>query len=373
MRKTTTLVLKNLAVLGICLLITFAYGKWAPLVAANQIEDIEPNLSRQGEKLRFIDWQPNGNVIAAGSLNNIWLFSDELIEIGHLAVLDGYQLASIAWSPDGSRLAILAGNEDNRSWNMQIWNVITSAVDVIVTEYDVPLYYLNVLWSPDGARLAISVDNEVQLRSASSGALLMTLNNFNHEVTGINWSHDGSKLATTSVRQIQIWDMVSGSELNSRSVSEGIQFAVWSPDDSRLAITSGNLRDIQIWDALTLQPVSLLQGNSSAVTDLAWGPSNLASVTSHSINIWDVDSQQIVRTVQASTRVYSVAWNSEGTQIAYGGSPSTPEIVDAPSPSNCTFTIAADDAPALISVIDVANADPNPVMASKSQIAPSRS
>src|SRR5690606_37947499 len=122
--------------------------------------------------------------IAAGSLNNIWLFSDELIEIGHLAVLDGYQLASIAWSPDGSRLAILAGNEDNRSWNMQIWNIITSAVDVIVTEYDVPLYYLNVLWSPDGARLAISVDNEVQLRSASSGALLMTLNNFNHEVTG---------------------------------------------------------------------------------------------------------------------------------------------------------------------------------------------
>jgi len=335
MCKTTSLVLKNLVALSICILITFVSGQWAPLAAANQTGDIEPNLLRQGEKLRFIEWQPNGNVIAVGSLNSIWLFSDELIEIDHLAVLDGYQLASIAWSPDGSQLAILAGNEDDRSWNMQIWNIITSTVDVIVTEYEVPFYYLDVLWSPDGARLAISVDYEVQLRGASNGALLMTLDDFEHEVTGISWSHDGSKLATTSVRRIQIWDTVSGSELRSLSVSEGIQLAVWSPDDSRLAITGGNLRDIQIRDALTLQPVSVLQGNSSAVTDLAWGPSNLASVTSHSINIWDVDSQQIVRTVQASARVYSIAWNSDGTQIAYGGPSGTPEIVNMP-PASCT-------------------------------------
>jgi WD40 repeat protein len=321
---------QSLIVAALLIVSALSWGQQLTFVAAEQTGHSELNLSRQAEKFRFIEWQPNGHVIAVGSLSSVWLYSDELVEIEHIAVLDGYQLESIAWSPDGNRLAILACDEVTRSWNLQVWEITTSEVDLTVDEYDVPLYYLTVLWSPDGTRLAISVDQEVQLRNASNGAPIMTLSDFDVEVTGIDWSHDGSGLATTSARQLQIWDATSGDELSTYSGDQVFQFVAWSPDDTMLATTSGDLRDIQLWDASTLQPISLLMGHSTAILDLAWALSGLASVTSDTITIWDVDSQRVADVLQASAPVFSIAWSPDGTRIAYGGADGTLEIVDTP-------------------------------------------
>jgi WD40 repeat protein len=321
-----------LIVAGSLIVSALVSGQRLAFVAAEQREAIEPRVSQQDGLIDFIEWQPGGLMIAAGSLSNVWLYSDELVEIEHFVPPDGDQFASLAWSPDGTRLAILSGNDVNRSWNLQIWNINTSAVDLALDEYDISLYYLKVLWSPDGTRLSISADQEVQLRDSSSGALLMTLSDFDVEVTGIEWSHDGSSLATTSARQLQIWDATSGDKLSTYAGNQVFQFVAWSPDDTMLATTSGDLRDIQIWDASTLQPISFLMGHSTAILDLAWSPSGLASVISDTITIWDVDSQRVAGVLEAGAPVFSIAWSPDGTRIAYGGEGGTVHIWDVHLP-----------------------------------------
>jgi WD40 repeat protein len=54
-----------------------------------------------------------------------------------------------------------------------------------------------VAWSPDGARLATgSYDETAKVWEADSGRLLVTLSSHSGGVNGVAWSPDGDRLAT---------------------------------------------------------------------------------------------------------------------------------------------------------------------------------
>ncbi|CAI7613168.1 unnamed protein product [Penicillium pancosmium] len=256
-----------------------------------------------------------------------------------LQTLEGHSrsVASVTWSPDGSRLA--SGSYDQ---TIGIWDPVTGQCTSTLEGHSD--WVRSIVWSPDGSRLASgSYDQTIRIWDPATGQCISTLKEYSTSVTSIAWSPDGSRLVSGSDYQtIRIWDPVTSQCI---SVFEGrsrsVLSVVWSPDGSRLASGSRDQR-IRIWDPVTGQCTSTLEGHSDDVTSIAWSPdgSRLASGSrDQTIRIWHPVISQCTSTLEGhSDDVTSIAWSPDGSQLASGSRDQTIRIWH-PVISQCTSTL----------------------------------
>ncbi|KAJ5533848.1 hypothetical protein N7527_000102 [Penicillium freii] len=114
----------------------------------------------------------------------------------------------------------------------------------------------SIAWSPDGSRLASASEDKTDL---AIGQYAYTLEGHSMAVTSIAWSPDRSRLASASYDStIRIWDAATRQSVSTlEGHSDGINSIAWSPDGSRLASASYD-ETVKIWDAATGQRVSTL-------------------------------------------------------------------------------------------------------------------
>jgi WD40 repeat protein len=107
----------------------------------------------------------------------------------------------------------------------------------------------DVAWSPDGTRLALaSYDTTVRVWDAATGTILHTLTGHTKVVYSVAWSPDGTRLASFSYDDTaRVWDAATGAMLHTLT---GIKGGVWSPDGTRLVLNWDN-KTVRIWDATT--------------------------------------------------------------------------------------------------------------------------
>jgi hypothetical protein len=150
----------------------------------------------------------------------------------------------------------------------------------------------SVAFSPDGTRLASGCnDRTVKLWHAASGQELRTLTGHAGEVLSVAFSPDGTRLASAdSDGTVKVWDPASGRHV---STLKGHTLAVWSvafsPDERRLASAS---RDgtVKLWDVASGQELRTLKGHTGRVLSVAFSPdgTRLASAgEDRMVKIWD--------------------------------------------------------------------------------------
>ncbi|KAK3364018.1 hypothetical protein B0T25DRAFT_587633 [Lasiosphaeria hispida] len=241
---------------------------------------------------------------------------------------------SVAFSPDGSRIA--SGSHDR---TIRIWDA-RSGKEVQKLEGHSNLVQ-SVAFSPDGSRIASgSYDNTIRIWDARSGKEVQKLEGHSSWVQSVAFSPDGSRIASGSHdNTIRIWDARSGKEVQKlKGHSDSVLSVAFSPDGSRIASGSHD-STICIWDARSGKEVQKLEGYSDSVQSVAFSPdgSRIASGSyDNTIRIWDARSGKEVQKLKGHSNlvlswVQSVAFSPDGSRIASGSDDSTIRIWDARS------------------------------------------
>ena len=243
-------------------------------------------------------------------------------------VLAGHHngLASVAWSPDGRRLATTSSDHTARIW------AVEHGGELLVLPHREGVR--GVAWSPDGQRLATtSNDRMTRIWDAEHGTQLLVLRGHTDTVLGVAWSPDGQRLATASYdHTARIWDVEHGGELLVLPHREGVRGVAWSPDGQRLA-TASHDRTVRIWDPQDGGELLVLRGHTDMVMGVAWSPDGQRLATAsndHTARIWDVEHGGELLVLRGHTEVVrGVAWSPDGQRLATASHDRTACIWDA--------------------------------------------
>jgi WD40 repeat protein len=150
------------------------------------------------------DFSPDGKLLVLGEYGNVKVFirkeGKKFKEIEELAVGSPYLLR---FSPDGSRLAVIDETTlrlyDTKSWEqVGVWeDEFPTSAGLSFMDYLHPgLFELE--FSPDSSLLVTGSGDDVHIRSAESGKLLLSLPGHNSFVSDMAFSPDGTILASIS-------------------------------------------------------------------------------------------------------------------------------------------------------------------------------
>ena len=176
---------------------------------------------------------------------------------------------SVAWSPDGRRLA--TADSDG---TLRVWDPDAPARPMTVLTGHVGSAW-SVAWSPDGRRLASGgADRTVRLWDVAReqpGAPTV-LAGHDGWVWCVAWSPDGRSIASAGDRTVRSWP-VDGGAPRVLSGHIGLVWSVaWSPDGRQLA-SGGADRTVRVWDLVDPSGAAVvLVGHEHLVWSVAWSP-----------------------------------------------------------------------------------------------------
>jgi WD40 repeat protein len=182
-------------------------------------------------------------------------------------------------------------------------------------------------WSPDGTRLAVAAGQQIYwLDGASLKELhLLSIGAFSRSLAfspdGV-WLAAGSQDGLVRLWRTQSLDQATGSFDPFYSLpahNKGVNQVAFDPAQPLLA-SGGNDAVVRIWDLNSGEPVNQIIGGTFAVPGLAFSPDGvyLAVVNGSVIRLRDAVSSRMFATLRVDTDIFSLAFSPSGGILAAG-------------------------------------------------------
>ena len=210
-------------------------------------------------------FSPDESQLVAGSRNSTVQFWDlKAGELRHTVPLAGNGVDSLAFSPDGKRVAAALGNTDP----------------------------------------GLNHDGSVVLLSAERGETLCTLSGHTDGVVAVRFAPDGRRLASGGFdKTVRVWDARTGASVAVLNGHDDTVTAVAFSPDGRLIASASRDHTVWLWDARTLQPLDTLP-HASIVYAVAFSPDSTrlgAGCEDNTIRLWDVATRKEVAELHGHT------------------------------------------------------------------------
>ena len=311
-----------------------AFGENEPVT---QIGLPEGTIARLGKSaISKIAYSPDGTRLAVGSSIGVWIYD---IETGKaLDLFPMYGVSCLAFSPDGKTLV-----SGSRRHNLVLWDMTTGKpLRTFINEYQVVVF--SVAFSPDGKTI-VSGHAGGYLRSweTATGKHIRLLSGMGGEEGGrlpfehtgtvhnIAFSPDGKTLASAGYygrgTEVRLWETATGKHIRLLDSVDGEENSydsvAFSPDGKTLAIGLG-AGGIDLRDMTTGEGAQYLRGPEGRyirkVLDLAFSPDGklLASCGEDKIvDLWDMKTNKHIHTFTGhKDDVFSVAFSPDGKKVA---------------------------------------------------------
>lgn len=245
---------------------------------------------------------------------------------------------SVAWSPDGQRLAAGAGAGKLTMWDpttgRRVWNLWVHAA-----------FIHGLAFSPDSTLLASgAADGSLIIWKTADGGRVQRLEGHSDGIEAVAWSPDGQWLgvARSPDPGLLLWDTATWEVAHDFAYSARLFDLAWAPDSTALA--TGTTRDlVVVWDPLTAQPRRELAGHQDNVLNVAWSPDGrwLASrALDNELIVWEAATGAILRRNTVGRGIFHLAWSPDSQWLAYS-SLNGPVVVWAPGTGEFLWAVEA--------------------------------
>jgi WD40 repeat protein len=240
----------------------------------------------------------------------------------------GDTVSSVAFAPDGRRIA-------TGSWDgtVRIWDAQTGAELARIEGFDDVV--TSVSYSSDGRSIVGgSRDGTVRICDARTGVGLNRLDGHTDQVTSVAYSPDGRRIVSGSNdRTVRVWDATTGAELARLEGHEETVESVAFGLDGRCVVSGSWDLTIRIWDAQTGAELARLEGHDNVVSSVAFNPTTKRFASGSwdlTVRIWDAQTgAELARLEGHDDVVSSVAFEPAGERVVSGSWDNTVRVWDA--------------------------------------------
>ena len=197
----------------------------------------------------------------------------------------------------------------------------------------------SLAFSPDGRRLAVGYDDQgVRIWDTVNGELKQSIATGQHSfISGVAFSPDGHWLASGSGDgSVMVLDLAGteggdattgiGKPIYQFDIGDDIHGVAFSPDGKLLAVGSYD-QTVTLWNMATGQKVRTMNGNASYVHAVAFSPNGrwlISATHDNAVQVWEVSTGRLVRTLAAHKGiVFSVTFSPNGRYFASAGDDDT--------------------------------------------------
>ena len=281
---------------------------------------------------RNVAYSPDGSRLAVGSSVGVWIYDIESGKV--LDLFPMYGVSCMAFSPDGKTLV-----SGSRQHHLVLWDIAAGEhLRTFINAYHSNVY--SVAFSPDGKTLVSGHDNgficlwEIATGKSSNyyfniwgeeGTELMPYHI--GAIRSITFSPDGKTLVILCKGRddaVHLWDATTGRYIRCLFVTGGeensIESTAFRPDGRTVAVGLG-FDGIDLWDTKTDKLHQSLNGHHRwGVLSLAFSPEGamLASGGEDKIvNLWDMETKTHLQSFRGHKGdVFSVAFSPDGKTFA---------------------------------------------------------
>ena len=216
------------------------------------------------------------SIVFASIFFYLQFFSNPYVYTGPRDIPYTGQVTSVAWSPDGKRVALTTTTGEVR-----IWNNASENSRII---YQAGTGINSISWSADDRHIAFGGnDNKVVIVDATTEKLSSTYFQLSDNVLAITWSPTDRRYIAFGGKDktVQVWNVANRQRIVIYHENDIVKALAWSRDGKYLA-SGGDDEKIHVWDAMTGKDYLSYSDYIGSVNALKWSPSSNSLLASAS-------------------------------------------------------------------------------------------